>query len=233
MIKLSIIKKEVVFVKTIMIVEDDKELRQELKILLDNAGYHGMILEDFLHAKKEILNVNPDLILLDIGIPYMNGELLLRELRKESQIPVIMVTSLNNESDEVLSMSFGADDYISKPYNPTLLLLRIEAILRRIQPKNITLSYHDLTLIPERGLLRYHDESIILTKNEMLILKYMMVHQGKIVSREDIMMDLWDSDEFVDDNTLTVNMSRLRQKLRTFGYGQAIETRKGLGYILI
>jgi len=219
--------------KKILIVEDDQELREELKILLDNAGYCGMILEDFLHAKDEILKINPDLILLDIKIPYMNGELLLRELRKETQIPIMMVTSLNNENDEVLSMSFGADDYISKPYNPTLLLLRIEAILRRIQPEVMTLSYHGLILIPERGILKYQDESIILTKNEMLILKYLMMNQGKIISREDIMMDLWDSDEFVDDNTLTVNISRLRQKLRIFGYAEAIETRKGLGYILV
>lgn len=219
--------------KNIMIVEDDKELRQELKLLLDNAGYHGVILENFSQAKKEILNFNPDLILLDIGIPYMNGKLLLRELRKESQVPIIMVTSFNNEYDEVLSMSFGADDYISKPYNPTLLLLRIEAVLRRIQPEITTFSYHELTLVPERGILKYHDDSLILTKNEMLILKYMITHQGKIVSREDIMMDLWDSDEFVDDNTLTVNVSRLHQKLRIFGYDHAIETRKGLGYILV
>lgn len=216
-----------------MIVEDDKKLCQELKLLLDNAGYIGIILEDFSHAKNEIIKSYPDLILLDICIPYLNGELLLRELRKETQIPIIMVTSLNNENDEVISMSFGADDYITKPYNPTLLLLRIEAILRRTCPEITTLSYRDLILVPERGLLKYQDESLILTKNEMLILKYLMIHQGKIVSREEIMMDLWDSDEFVDDNTLTVNMSRLRQKLRTFGYGKVIETRKGLGYILI
>lgn len=219
--------------KRILIVEDDKELRKELKLLLDNAGYVGLILEDFFNIKDDILKMNPDLILLDICLPCINGELLLREIRKESQIPIIMVTSLNNENDEVLSMSFGADDYISKPYNPTLLLLRIEAILRRMHPTITTLSYHDLILIPERGLLKYHDESLILTKNEMLIFKYLITHQGKIVSREEIMMDLWDSEEFIDDNTLTVNISRLRQKLRTFGYGKVIETRKGQGYILV
>lgn len=216
-----------------MIVEDDYALCHELKFLLDNAGYLGMVLEDFEHAKEEILKVNPDLILLDICIPYMNGELLLRELRKETQIPIIMLTSLNNENDEVLSISFGADDYICKPYNPTLLLLRIEAILRRVYPQIISYSYHDLILIPERGLLKCKDDSLILTKNEMLIFKYMIMHQGKIVSREEIIMDLWDSEEFVDDNTLTVNISRLRQKLKYFGYGEAIETRKGLGYILL
>lgn len=219
--------------RKIMIVEDDYALCHELKFLLDNAGYLGMVLEDFEHAKEEILKVNPDLILLDICIPYMNGELLLRELRKETQIPIIMLTSLNNENDEVLSISFGADDYICKPYNPTLLLLRIEAILRRVYPQIISYSYHDLILIPERGLLKCKDDSLILTKNEMLIFKYMIMHQGKIVSREEIIMDLWDSEEFVDDNTLTVNISRLRQKLKYFGYGKAIETRKGLGYILL
>lgn len=217
----------------ILIVEDDKDLCQELKLLLDNAGYQGIILKDFQHAKTEIMRLNPDLILLDIGIPFMNGELLLKQLRKDSQIPVIMVTSQNNEANEVLSMSYGADDYITKPYNPTLLLLRIEAVLRRSHRELGNLSYQEMILIPDRGVIKCRDETLILTKNEMLILKYLMLHQGKIVSREEIMMDLWDSEEFVDDNTLTVNVSRLRQKLRTIGYGDAIETRKGLGYILI
>lgn len=219
--------------KKIMIVEDDQALCQELKILLDNAGYQGVILEDFQNAKQSIFSICPDLILLDIGIPFMNGEMLLRELRKESQIPVVMVTSQNNEADEVLSMSYGADDYITKPYNPTLLLLRIEAILRRMNPEATTLAYHELILIIDRSIIKCHEQSLILTKNEMLILKYLIMNVGKIVSREDIMMDLWDSEEFVDDNTLTVNMSRLRAKLRQVGYGDAIETRKGLGYILI
>ena len=210
--------------KRILIVEDDSELCCELKLLLENAGYEGVILQNFQRAKEEIISTCPDLILLDIGIPYMNGEMLLRELRKESQ---------NNETDEVLSMSFGADDYITKPYNPTLLLLRIEAVLRRMNHEVNVLKYHDLLLVPERGILKCHDESLILTKNEMLIMKYLIVNQGKIASREEIMMDLWDSEEFVDDNTLTVNMSRLRNKLRSLGYGDAIETRKGLGYILI
>ncbi|WP_270640833.1 response regulator transcription factor [Longibaculum muris] len=217
----------------ILIVEDDQDLCQELKLLLDNAGYDGMILKDFEHAKEEILALCPDLVLLDITIPFMNGELLLKELRKETQIPIIMVTSQNNEVDEVLSMSYGADDYICKPYNPTLLLLRIEAVLRRVHRKLNHYTYRDLVLIPDRGIVKCHDETLILTKNEMFILKYLIIHQGQIASREEIMMDLWDSEEFVDDNTLTVNMSRLRQKLRCIGYGDVIETRKGLGYILV
>lgn len=217
----------------ILIVEDDQDLCQELKLLLDNAGYDGMILKDFEHAKEEILALCPDLVLLDITIPFMNGELLLKELRKETQIPIIMVTSQNNEVDEVLSMSYGADDYICKPYNPTLLLLRIEAVLRRVHRKLNHYTYRDLVLIPDCGVVKCHDEMLILTKNEMLILKYLIIHQGQIASREEIMMDLWDSEEFVDDNTLTVNVSRLRQKLRSIGYGDVIETRKGLGYILV
>lgn len=217
----------------ILIVEDDQDLCQELKLLLDNAGHDGMILKDFEHAKEEILALCPDLVLLDITIPFMNGELLLKELRKETQIPIIMVTSQNNEVDEVLSMSYGADDYICKPYNPTLLLLRIEAVLSRVHRKLNHYTYRDLVLIPDRGVVKCHDEMLILTKNEMLILKYLIIHQGQIASREEIMMDLWDSEEFVDDNTLTVNVSRLRQKLRSIGYGDVIETRKGLGYILV
>ena len=118
--------------KKIMIVEDDKSIAMELEQLLNNSGYKAIVLKDFKNAKEEILNSNPDLILLDINIPYINGEMLLKELRKTSNVPVIMVTSKNTEVDEVLSMSYGADDYITKPYNPTILLLRIAAILKRI-----------------------------------------------------------------------------------------------------
>ena len=134
--------------KKILIVEDDISISEELKNLLDNAGYNGVILKDFENSFDEIKKENPDLILLDINIPKLNGEILLQKIRKESNVPIIMVTSKNTETDEVLSMSYGADDYITKPYNPTILLLRINAIFKRMENKSDTLTYNDLEINP-------------------------------------------------------------------------------------
>lgn len=221
------------FMKKIVIVEDDKSIREELKALLDNASYDSVIISDFQDPLNEILKINPDLILLDINIPNMNGELLLKKLRTESNVPVIMVTSKNSESDEVLSMSYGADDYITKPYNPTLLLLRIGAVLKRTEGISDITTYRDLKVNVAKGVIKKDDIEILLTKNEMIILNFLLNNRGKIVTRDDIMMDLWNNSEYINDNTLSVNISRLRQKLKDIGYEDVIETRKGQGYILL
>lgn len=217
----------------ILIIEDDIEQQKELKRLLSSAGYEAILTQKFSSLLEEVKRINPNLILMDINLPFTNGELFLKELRKSMDIPVIMVTSKNNEVDEVLSMSYGADDYITKPYNPTILLLRIEAILKRLQQKNDFLTLEELQIFPDRGIIKYQDKEILLTKNEMLILKLLVQNRGKIVSREKIMDDLWNSYEFVDDNTLTVNISRLRAKLSEIGYESMIQTRKKQGYILL
>ncbi len=221
--------------KKILIVEDDEVVRRELEELLQNAGYQAIQLKDFMNSKAEILSVNPDLVLLDINIPGLNGEMLLHELRKDSQVPVIMVTSKTTEVDEVLSMSYGADDYITKPYNPTLLLLRVGAILKRVGNSNAgqMQTYRDLKVNSAKGILARGEEELFLTKNEMIIFQHLLDNRNCIVSRDDLMTDLWDNDEFVNDNTLTVNISRLRAKLADFGYEDAIETRKKQGYILV
>lgn len=226
----------------ILIVEDDLSICNELKELLNNSGYEAAVIEDFSDAKNEIIRQVPDLILLDINIPYMNGEVLLRELRKESDIPVIMVTSRNSETDEVLSMSYGADDYITKPYNPTILLLRIGAILRRLEQNSDIIRYHDLIICPQKGTIVREqndntknngiDNEIVLTKNEMIIFAYLL-NNKRIVTRDELMTDLWNNKEYINDNALTVNISRLRTKLKEIGYENAIETRKGQGYILV
>ena len=218
--------------KKIMIVEDDISISSELKDLLDNAGYNGVVLKDFENSYEETKKENPDLILLDINIPKLNGEMLLQKIRKESNVPVIMVTSKNNEADEVLSMSYGADDYITKPYNPTILLLRINAIFKRIENKNDVLTYNDLIVDPKKGIVKNDKEELILTKNEMIIFTFLLVNRGNIVTRDDLMTDLWNNDSYINDNALNVNISRLRTKLTDFGYEDAIETRKGQGYIL-
>lgn len=219
--------------KKIMIIEDDAIISKELYELLVNAGYEALILKDFSNAKEEILKSNIDLILLDINIPYQNGEQLLKEIRKETNIPVIMVTSRANETDEILSISYGADDYITKPYSPTILLLRIQNIFKRLDNSTEVLKYKDLEVSPSRGILSSNNKELELTKNEMLIFQHLLNNQNRIVSRDELMTILWNNEEYINDNALTVNISRLRSKLEDFGYPNAIETRKGQGYILL
>ncbi len=220
----------------IMIIEDDDLICNELKELLQNSGYEAIVLHNFNDSLKEIFSVAPDLLLLDINIPYMNGELLLQSLRKSSNIPVIMVTSKNNETDEALSISYGADDYITKPYNPNILLLRIGAVLKRANANygaNLKeVSYRNLIFDTQKGIIKKDQVEIVLTKNEMIIFSYLLSHQNKIVTRDELMTTLWDNTEFVNDNALTVNISRIRNKLKEIGYEDAIDTRKGQGYIL-
>ena len=219
--------------KKIMIIEDDTIISKELYELLVNAGYEALILKEFSNAKDEILKSNIDLILLDINIPYQNGEQLLKEIRKESNIPVIMVTSRANETDEILSISYGADDYITKPCSPTILLLRIQNIFKRLDNSTEVLKYKDLEVSLSRGTLSGNNKELELTKNEMLIFQHLLNNQNRIVSRDELMTILWNNEEYINDNALTVNISRLRSKLEDFGYPDAIETRKGQGYILL
>lgn len=217
----------------IFIVEDEPVICRELESLLTGAGYEALVLQDFENAVDEILTLNPDLILLDIGLPYQNGEFLLQSLRKKSNIPVIMVTSKSAETDEVLSMSFGADDYITKPYNPHILLLRIAAVLKRTKKIEETSMYQDIEINIQKGILKRKEIEIILTKNEMIIFTYLLHHKNRIVSRDELMTDLWNNQEYINDNALTVNISRLRSKLKSLGMENAIDTRKGQGYILL
>lgn len=220
--------------KTIAIVEDDKTISSELKELLKNASYNPVIIDDYNNLKNQLIQSNPDLILLDINLPNnITGELVLKELRKETNIPVIMLTSRVTEVDEILSISYGADDYITKPYNPTILLLRIQSILKRLENSKDTFQYNDLILYPSKGILKRNDEELSLTKNEMIIFTFLLNNRGKIVSRDDLMTDLWNNNEYINDNALTVNISRLRSKLEEFGVKDAIETRKGQGYKLL
>jgi len=222
----------VIKLKKILIIEDDLSLCNELKTLLENSNYQALTLTTFKDAKEQILSLAPDLILLDINIPYINGEILLKELRKESNIPVIMVTSRNNEVDEVLSISYGADDYITKPYNPTILLLRIGSIFKRLNQNNPIQTYKNLNINIQKGIITKDSKEITLTKNEMIIFNYLLSNQNRIVTRDEIMTDLWNNNEYINDNALTVNISRLRGKLRDIGHEDLIETRKGQGYIL-
>ena len=219
--------------KKIMIVEDDKVIAEELYNLLKSSNYEAIILTDFKNAKNEILKSGVDLILLDINIPILNGEILLKEIRKESNVPIIMVTSKTSETDEVLSYSYGADDYIIKPYNPTILLLKIAAIFKRCELNSNIISYKDLSFDIGKGIVKNKNAEVILTKNEIIIFSLLLNHQDRIVSKDEIMTDLWNNDEYINENALTVNISRLRAKLFELGYDNIIETRKGIGYRII
>ena len=218
--------------KRIMIIEDETALRDELSVLLKNAGYEPVAVTDYSNVSEQMKSANSDLILLDINLPNVNGETLLQDFRKSSDTPVIMLTSRTTEIDEVLSMSYGADDYITKPYNPTILLLRISAVLKRSAKVGAVQKYHDVEVSTVKGSLTRNGSEQILTKNEMIIFQQLLDRQGEIVTRDELMTALWDNDEFVNDNALSVNVSRLRGKLAELGLPEAIETRKKQGYML-
>ena len=218
--------------KRIMIIEDETTLRDELSVLLKNAGYEPIAVTDYSNVSEQMKSANSDLILLDINLPNVNGETLLQDFRKSSDTPVIMLTSRTTEIDEVLSMSYGADDYITKPYNPTILLLRISAVLKRSAKVGAVQKYHDVEVSTVKGSLTRNGSEQILTKNEMIIFQQLLDRQGEIVTRDELMTALWNNDEFVNDNALSVNVSRLRGKLAELGLPEAIETRKKQGYVL-
>lgn len=219
----------------ILIVEDDEKLRGELEIFLNHNGYEAQSLKKFDHTIQDILQINPDLILLDINLPNSDGEFVCKEIRKQSQMPIIIITSRDNELDELISINYGADHYITKPFNIQILLAKIASILRRT---NLDINSQDkmdckeFVLNMSKSTIEKGDKVIELTKNEFKILKYLAQNREKIVSREDIMECLWDSESFIDDNTLTVNITRLRNKLEELNLKELLETKRGQGYIL-
>ena len=218
----------------IFIVEDDKGLRDGIKKLLVSYGYTCEDTDDFSCVVEKIMDAKPDLILLDINLPYYDGFFICRALREKSQVPIIVVTSRSSEMDELMSMNLGADDYITKPYNTQILLARIGAVLKRTNQSVTSLEYSHkgVCLNVGSGIVTFQGEEVELTKNEQRILILMMRHKGIIVSRDEIMNELWQSDEFVDDNTLTVNINRLRKKLEEIGVKDFLITKRGQGYII-
>lgn len=219
----------------ILIVEDDEKLRDELEIFLKNNGYEAEVLKRFDDTIQDILSKNPDLVLLDINLPNADGEYVCKEIRKVSAVPIIMVTSRDNELDELISINYGADHYITKPFNIQILLAKIASLLRRT---NMGMNYQDrmecreFVLNMAKSTIEKEDKVLELTKNEFKILKYLAQNREKIVSREEIMEVLWATESFIDDNTLTVNMTRLRNKLEELNLKELLETKRGQGYIL-
>ena len=184
---------------------------------------------------EDILKEKADLILLDINLPYMDGEYVCKEVRKTSNVPIIMVTSRDSELDELISLNYGADQYVTKPYNIQILLAKIIGLLKRNQNAGINqdkIDCKEFILNRSKSIIEKDDLKVELTKNEISILYFLILHRGSIVSREDIIEYLWESEAFIDDNTLTVNMKRLRGKLEEVGLEDIIETKRGQGYML-
>lgn len=219
----------------IIIVEDTLTIREELKIFLTKYGYEVLAPTTFENIPQYVAMQQADLVLLDINLPVFDGYYICREVRKNSDIPIIIVTSRNTEMDELMSMNIGADDFITKPYNTQILLARITSILKRTNggnSKQDILVYNDLLLNLLSSSITYKENTIDVTKNELKILSCLIKNKGNIVSRDDLMEFMWTSYIFVDDNNLSVNITRLRKKLEELGMKKNIETRRSLGYIM-
>lgn len=219
----------------ILIVEDDEKLRDELEIFLKNNSYQAEALKTFENTLNNILEINPDLLLLDINLPGADGEFLCKEIRKKSNMPIIIVTSRDNEIDELLSINNGADHYITKPFNIHILLAKISSLLRRtnmVAENSDIIDAKDFVLNINKNTIQKGEKCIELTKNEFRILKYLVQNRDKIVTREDIMECLWESEDFIGDSTLTVNITRVRNKLEELELKELLETKRGQGYIL-
>ena len=219
----------------IMIIEDDPAIREELTLLLKNEGYTPLAITEFTDIPGQAARERPDLILLDIGLPGRDGFSLCAALRKAAPSPVIFVTSRDAGADEVRALSLGGDDYITKPYSVPVLLARIKAVLRRGgggSEQTDLLEAGGLRLSLTKGVVSSGGKAVELSRNELQILACLMVHTGQIVSRADLIDALWDNQIYIDDNTLSVNMTRLRGKLAEIGLPDAIKTRRGMGYQL-
>ena len=219
----------------IYIVEDDETIANLLQKNLNSWGYDVFCAEDFSSILQDFVRREPQLVLLDLKLPYYNGFHWCEEIRRISQVPVIFISSASDNMNIVMAMSRGADDFIAKPFDTDVLIAKIQALLRRTysfgNPGSL-LEHKGAVLNPSKGVLTWENTDIELTKNEQRILEILFEHAGKTVSRDAIMTRLWESDSFVDDNTLTVNITRLRKKLDAAGLHDFIITRKGLGYII-
>ena len=220
---------------TIMIIDDNVQLQNEIGNLLIVNGYGVLKPKDFNNIPKIVKEDNPDLILLDINLPNDDGFKICTEIRSFSKIPIIFITSRNTNIDELMAITLGGDDFITKPYNTQILLARINALIKRAYPNNSNLDvieHNGFKLNILSSTIEYNGNSEELTKNEMKILYYLLINKGKIVSRAAIMEYLWDSYMFVNDNTLTVNITRIRNKIEEIGLKDFIKTKRGQGYII-
>ena len=220
----------------IMIVEDEPIIRDMIGESIRKWGYETIILDDFSQVLEIFLKENPHLVLMDINLPVYDGFYWCNKIRDISKVPIIFISSRNTPMDMVMSMNMGGDDFIQKPFYEEVLITKIKALLRRTYSYTETVATiieHDgIMLNLNNGDVFYGDKKAELTKNEFKILNILMQNKGTVVSREKIMRSLWEDESFVDDNTLTVNIARIRKKLAELGKENYITTMKGEGYII-
>ncbi|MDL4840862.1 response regulator transcription factor [Aquibacillus rhizosphaerae] len=219
----------------ILLIEDDMTLCKEIHDRLTSWSYDVYRIKDFNHVMQEFTSVKPDLVIIDIQLPKFDGFHWCRMIRGHSSVPIIFLSSRDHPTDIVMSVQLGADDYIQKPFHFDILVAKIQAILRRVynyNTENVELkTWRSATIDYQKNTVTNNQGTIELSKNEILILKLLIEHNNKIVSREELIRSLWDDSRFVSDNTLTVNVNRLRKRLKEIGLGGYIETKVGQGYI--
>lgn len=218
----------------IAIVEDNEKIRKELSVFLQKYNYETVEITDFYSVVEDIINIKPHLVLLDINLPVYDGYYICREIRAKSNVPIIIVTIRDSEIDELMSMNLGADDYITKPYNTQILLAHISSLLKRTyqQKSNEEIVCDPIVLNVSKSIVLCGKSEVPLSNNEYRILYLLIKNKGSILTRNDIMDALWQSNEFVEENTLTVNMNRLRKKLESIGAIDFIKTKRGQGYMI-
>ena len=219
----------------ILIVDDDRGIADTVKEQLIKWGYEARIVDDFNNVLKIFAEYGPHLVLMDIGLPFFNGYHWCAQIRNISKVPVIFMSSMSDNMNIVMAINMGGDDFVIKPFDMNVLIAKVQAMLRRtysfaestniIEHNGCILNMNDQTFI-------YNEEMVELTKNEYRILQCLLENIGKVVARDTIMMKLWESDDFIDDNTLTVNVARLRKKMEQIGLGGKIITKKGIGYMV-
>ena len=217
----------------ILIVEDESAIRQELRLLLENALYRVTALDDFTDVPEQVLSCGPDLVLLDLNLPGESGFDICTRIRASSEVPIIFVTSRTDSMDELTGLMKGGDDYITKPFQAPILLAHIAAVLKRAarEGTEVTkLTHKGAELDIARGSLSFCGQVVELTKNELKIMHYLFLNKEKIVSRANLIEYLWDNQVFIDDNTLSVNMTRIRAKLEQAVMHDFIRTKRGMGY---
>ncbi|MDF2607037.1 MAG: putative transcriptional regulator [Bacillales bacterium] len=218
--------------KDILLIEDNEQLQKYICDYLYAYGFESHILENYDTLLETIERLNPSLILLDITLPKFDGFYYLRLIRKKYNIPIIIISALSEEGDQIRGMELGADDYVTKPFATGILVAKINAILRRAENNRSSLILANLSICKDTMTLKFKKMTTDLTKNEYKVLRLLINNAGEIVTREQILEELWDTVGFVDDNTLTVNMTRVKKKLTELGLEKAIITKRGVGYVL-
>lgn len=221
--------------KEILLVEDNLDLAKEIAINLEKWGMQVEGIDDFSNILEEVIKKQPKLVIMDVNLPYYDGFYWCQRIREVLKISILFLSSRDSNMDLIMGIHNGGDDYITKPFDIQVLVAKINALLRRAYQyadSGALLYYNDAVLDTEKCELRYKGRTLELTKNEIKVLTLLIHNKGKVVSREKIMMSLWNMDEFISDNTLTVNITRLRSKMKEIGLGEAVKTKRGIGYMI-